>query len=152
MSSQGESKVISIANTTDAYATGDLIGQPVAVDVSNAKSSGGQSVLIQGINVVDSSKSGKQMRLVILDALPTAVIADNAAYEPNIADIRAISDIITVSTWNQYNAGFIAILKQLALAVPGNTNRRFWVALVAAEAITFSAANSISIKASYYID
>jgi len=150
--SQGESKLISIANTTDAYASGDLIGQPVAVDVSNLKSAGGQSVLIQSINVIDASKSGKQMRLVILDAAPTTVIADNAAYEPNIADVRAISDIVSVSSWNQFNAGFVAIQRQLALTVPGNQNRRFWIALVAAEAITFSSANTVSIKPSYYID
>lgn len=151
MTPVGESKSVAIANAAAAYASGDLVGQPMPVDVSNL-TGGGQSVLIQSLSIIDASKCNKILKLVIFSALPGTVIADNAAFEPNLADIKNIADIITISTWDAYTAANRAVAKQQALEVPGNENRKFYVAVVAGEAITFGAANAITVKASYYID
>src|ERR1044072_5811386 len=132
----GESKSVLIANTVLAYASGDLIGQPMPIDVSLPKPSG-HSCLLQSLTIVDTSKSNKKLKVVILsDALSTP-IADNAAFDPAAADVKNIVDIISIDSWTGiYTAANWAIAKQQALEVATNANRKFYVAILAGEAIT----------------
>ncbi len=151
MTPQGESKRVIIANVAEAYTSGDLIGQPMAVDVANNKGSA-QSVMLQNINIADSSKVNKKLKLVIYAEEPTTVLANNAAFAPG-NDAKKIVDVINIDAWTAaYTAVNIAIAKQLALAVCTNTSRKYWVALLAGEDLTFTAANAVTITMHYYID
>lgn len=149
--STSESKIITIANTAAAYSSGDLIGQPMMVEFSNVPG-GTKGALLQSLAI--ASEQNKKLKIYILSTLPTTVIADNAAYQPNVADGKAMVGVIAVDAFDAtFTAINVAIAKQLALPVlKNNTDRKFWIVVAAAEAQTFTAANAISITANYYIN
>ena len=150
MTTIAERKTVAIANVNEVYSSGDIIGQPVMVDVSSPKSSA-NCVLLQVLNV--TSPNTNKLKVVILNAAPVTVIANNAPYQPNAADIAKIIDVVSIDSFaGSFTAGKVGVAKQLALSIATGTLGKFWVVLVAGEDQTLASANSASISLTYYID
>jgi len=147
---QGESKLITPVVATGAKSSGQCIGGKISIDVSNGKTSE-NSVLVQNFSIVDKDKLNKKIRAVIFKNDFVAQ-GDGVAFNPTAAECLEIIDDIEVSSYKQYGNAYVGISKQLALLVAGNTSRKFYIQLVAGEALTIASANPISLVINYYID
>lgn len=150
MKTLGESKLISVANTTTAYSAGDVIGSLLKVDVSNGQQFG-DSVFLQHLSVIDESAAGKKLTVLIFDDVIIPA-ADNAAFAPSAADLKKLVKEIDISTWSTYNSMTVAYAEDLNALIPTDQNRPFYILLLAGESITFGSANKLTVKPSYYID
>lgn len=150
MKNLGEAQLLLIGNGTDAYSQGDVIGAITKVDVSQNNNSG-NSVLLQQLVVIDQDGQGKKIKIVVLAAAVTDP-GDNSAFNPTDADMLEIIDVIPVETYTSFTAGKVAIVKNLALTVATGTSRPFYLAVLADEAITFTAANKLAVRPFYYVD
>jgi uncharacterized protein YoxC len=150
MKTIGQTIIKTVANLAATYAQGIQIGAVLAITSSN-ETRESNSILLQQLNLIDSDKLGKKLKLQIFDAAIVDV-GDGVAVAPTAAEFTHLVDEISIAAtdWDDKGAATVAIYKNLALTVASGTSRKFYVLVKADESLTFTHVNALSIKPTFY--
>jgi len=93
--------------TLNAYTAGDTVGGLLTFDVGWACMSG----KIVSIAFVDDANQKEQYTIFLYDSLPST-IANDAAYEPTVADLKLLLSTVTLATadWTTISGNAYALL------------------------------------------
>lgn len=135
---------------TGAYAPGDNIGGLITFTAalqprSAYKSGQAPGGLVQNILFTDLGAEGKQVELCLFNANPTATtVTDQAALDIADGDITKVAGCATVSDFSSFADNGIGQVKNLSLSL-ASADFPIYGVLVAREAVTYDAADAVSV-------
>ena len=84
---------------TDAYTAVDVVGGLLTFAVDSPTGGG----ILNSVMLIDEDNLSEPYKLYLFDAAPST-IADDAAFEPTIADMRKLVAVITLSSYTTINS------------------------------------------------
>lgn len=134
---------------TGAYGAGDVVGGLITFDDLLEAGGGGT---IRHVYVSDDSAQGTELKLYIFNDVPTT-LADNAVFEPLIADLDKLVGIVTIESgnWITLNSNTWAKVDPDISFESGAANRLYGY-LVTTPGDTWAAATDLKVKMVVWAD
>lgn len=135
---------------TSAYAVGDVIDEKF--EIANIVRSGTHSGIVQTVTIHDADAEGADLKLVLFDADPGTVGADNAAFDPTDTALEDVVCVIDVVVHHAYNDNGTSVAENVGCAfqIPASSgatrSTSLYGVLVSAGTPTYTAATDLKVQ------
>lgn len=149
---------VALTVTLDAYAQYDVVGGLIPIPLHSAGCNG----TIRRIKLVDDANQKEPYKLYIFDRLPST-IANDAAFAPAIADLKAMIDKVTIAAAD-YETLVNASAESNAIAIIGGhtddvlaidyetQNGNLYAYLVAQDTPDYAAAADLTLEVTAWVN
>lgn len=144
-------KVVTPGLSTTAYSSGDFIGVGGASQITGVPyDSGGGTVTLAGVQLIDTDKQSSALDLVFFDRDPSEESADNAAFD--IADASLLTSFVgfvnvPAANYAAFNDSSAATVKDINLPLKLKADSgSLWVAVVSRGTPTYTAVSAVKVK------
>ncbi len=130
-----------------AYTAGDAVGGLMTFDFDQLRSA--EAIVIEQLRVVDLAKQGADLDLLLFRSTPGGTFTDNAATDPDDADMIKLVGFISLTADSLLNDNSVSFIRNLGIYVPTTlraAGQKVYGALVARGTPTYAATTDLKVE------